>query len=275
MSINCFCNLFKPITPDDTYLNKIEGITVDTNGNLFIYAKDYETNTSTTNFKNKLAELYNAGNPMKLYYPLATPTTTEVTDTNLIAQLETLLNVMTYKEVTNITSTSTDDLEKLDLNLHVDYFKSNLIRLQKGEKTIDELSKTTITSQVSDTWEVADKTSKAPSIRLVEENNKTVDLTTQITNTHSSISSSSSFKLLKYGNLVSLSFDISRSGNFTNGDILCILPESVRPTGAVYMHIAGAGHTVRTVIIKPNGSVTMGQVVENTNWIGGSITWII
>lgn len=53
-------------------------------------------------------------------YKLETPITTEITDQTLLAQLETLINMKTYKEVTNIDLTGEDLAPVLDC----DYYKS-------------------------------------------------------------------------------------------------------------------------------------------------------
>ena len=49
---------------------------------------------------------YATNNQVLLYYPLATPTTTEITDSTLISQLEAIK--MSYDEQTNITQTNAD-----------------------------------------------------------------------------------------------------------------------------------------------------------------------
>ena len=56
-----------------------------------------------TDFKNWLSN-----NNVTLYYILATPTTTEITDTTLTNQLEALINAETYKNITHIDTTGED-----------------------------------------------------------------------------------------------------------------------------------------------------------------------
>ena len=58
---------------------------------------------STTGFKTWLSE-----NNVTLYYVLATPTNTEITDTTLISQLEALKTAMSYAEQTNISQINDD-----------------------------------------------------------------------------------------------------------------------------------------------------------------------
>ena len=55
-----------------------------------------------------------------LYYLLATPTTTEITDTTLIGQLDALLNSTTYKTTTNITVDTTNQKPTLTLTYRKD-----------------------------------------------------------------------------------------------------------------------------------------------------------
>ena len=58
-------------------------------------------------------------NPITVIYPLATPVTTPITDPTLLAQLETLINMKTYKNITNIESTGAD----LALVIEFDYYQ--------------------------------------------------------------------------------------------------------------------------------------------------------
>lgn len=56
----------------------------------------------------------------EVYYVLATPTTTEITDTTLIGQLDALLNSTTYKTTTNITVDTTNQKPTLTLTYRKD-----------------------------------------------------------------------------------------------------------------------------------------------------------
>jgi hypothetical protein len=67
---------------------------------LFIKNTNYD---NPTNFKNSLVN-----NNLYLYYPLATPTITQITDSTLISQLEALYNAMSYNGQTNILQTNAD-----------------------------------------------------------------------------------------------------------------------------------------------------------------------
>ena len=55
-------------------------------GSSFILSNNDYTNTSATDFKQWLADQYNAGNPVIVVYPLATPTTESVTGQTLQVQ---------------------------------------------------------------------------------------------------------------------------------------------------------------------------------------------
>lgn len=56
----------------------------------------------------------------ELVYPLATPVTTEITDPTLLAQFETLINMKTYKDITNIESTGADLAPVIDFEYYRD-----------------------------------------------------------------------------------------------------------------------------------------------------------
>lgn len=58
---------------------------------------------------------YLASNNIIIYYVLATPTTTEITDTTLVSQLDALINSTTYKTTTNITIDTTNQKPTLTL----------------------------------------------------------------------------------------------------------------------------------------------------------------
>lgn len=74
---------------------------IETNGNMSFYADGTQTQ-SVSNWTTWLAS-----NPTTVYYALATPTTTEITNEALIAQLEALLNAELYTGQNNISVTST------------------------------------------------------------------------------------------------------------------------------------------------------------------------
>lgn len=82
----------------------------DTNKFLYIATDDY---TSVEEFKAFLAEQYQNGTPVTLYYILETPVQEEITDTTLIAELDDLYETLrTYYGQTNIT-VEAEDLEPM------------------------------------------------------------------------------------------------------------------------------------------------------------------
>ena len=70
-----------------------------TGNNVFFKCENYD---NPDNFKAKLIELYNIGNPMYIIYPLEKPFYQEITDEILIAQLDALENSTLYQNITNI-----------------------------------------------------------------------------------------------------------------------------------------------------------------------------
>lgn len=70
-----------------------------TGNNVFFKCENYD---NPDNFKAKLIELYNIGNPMYIIYPLEQPFYQEITDEILIAQLDALENSTLYQNITNI-----------------------------------------------------------------------------------------------------------------------------------------------------------------------------
>ena len=70
-----------------------------------IYSTDFANATELSNF---LTQKYNNNEPLYMFYALATPTTTEITDGTLIYQLEALENAKSYSNITNITQSNAD-----------------------------------------------------------------------------------------------------------------------------------------------------------------------
>ena len=94
-------NLYRAISADNTYTGNT-GIALSITGNtILIYDSNYNTAESTASFKQMLSN-----NNLILYYALATPTDTEITDTTLISQLEAINNAISYEEQTNISGSS-------------------------------------------------------------------------------------------------------------------------------------------------------------------------
>lgn len=90
----CISNIFTGIPKSERNNEVSNSIYANTTTALYI------RNTSFTS----QAQIQSATNGNYVYYVLATPTTTEITDTELLAQLTLLSNATTYDEATNISS---------------------------------------------------------------------------------------------------------------------------------------------------------------------------
>lgn len=64
--------------------------------------------TDLASFKNWLKSEKAKGTPVTVYYEMKTPTEEEITDPTLLAELKKLMEMRTYKDVTNISITGTD-----------------------------------------------------------------------------------------------------------------------------------------------------------------------
>lgn len=134
---NILCNYLPQRITGDYDTESILGDTDNNNIQIFLNNTEFKT---VDDVKNGLSELSTGDNPLYVLFERAKSVVTEVTDENLIAQLENLLNAQSYFGETNITSTSTDDLEKAPLKLKVEYLKSNRIRIENLEKAILNLN---------------------------------------------------------------------------------------------------------------------------------------
>ena len=104
-----YSNMFQPCS----FNNRVNGldITYLQNGNLAIRTAnntslDWSDNTKRDNW-------LNANKPL-VYYVLATPTTTEITDSTLISQLEALNGAKSYNPQTNISQENNDNASILN-----------------------------------------------------------------------------------------------------------------------------------------------------------------
>lgn len=77
----------------------------------------YNGETITTEYKSTTGQLTTGAT---VVYKLVTPNITEITDPTFLAQLETLINMKTYKEVTNIDLTGEDLAPVLDCDYYQD-----------------------------------------------------------------------------------------------------------------------------------------------------------
>lgn len=71
-----------------------------------------------------------------VYYPLATPTDTEITDSTLINQLNTIKNLATYQGITNFIITADELKPTIDLT----YKKSTLLRIKAIEEALESVN---------------------------------------------------------------------------------------------------------------------------------------
>lgn len=122
---NCFLGTY---STNELYSNDIIGSSIR-NSSEFAIGFGLDSGIDTLELANaKLQELYNAGTPVEIIYPLATPTETEITDKKVIAQLEELYNTYAYDEVTNI---SVDNpILSAELVLDVLYYQKTALGLE-------------------------------------------------------------------------------------------------------------------------------------------------
>lgn len=100
---NGLCSHYTPVSADSagTY-GGIIGIAIKRTGIISVYDPNYNASTSADDFKTWLAN-----NNVTLYYTLATPTDTKITDATLISELEALLSASTYDGETDFVITAT------------------------------------------------------------------------------------------------------------------------------------------------------------------------
>ena len=143
---NYISNCFKNIPVSQRYRNNT--FFINSGKNPIFSSNSFST---TEEFKAKLVELYNANNPMYIYYELAIPTKLPCTpeQTKILDELD---NFPTYKPVTNIT---TDSIAKLklkyiaDTKTYVDNAVNNKVNnLEQQVSVINQLLSTTKTSSV-------------------------------------------------------------------------------------------------------------------------------
>lgn len=106
-----------PADPSGTY-GAHTGVNAPASGrDIYIYNKDYNTSTSATDFKTWLAN-----NNVVLYYALATPTDTKITDTTLSSQLDALgsAKLMVGENNVLVSATSTN----LPAELQIKYYST-------------------------------------------------------------------------------------------------------------------------------------------------------
>ena len=111
-----YCDKFYPVSQSATWSVYDSLITASsTSTSTKIIRIRYTSISGLENFKTWLSS-----NNVTLYYVLATPTTTEITDTTLKGQLDALINSTTYKTTTNITIDTTNQKPTLTLTYRKD-----------------------------------------------------------------------------------------------------------------------------------------------------------
>ena len=98
---NILCDYFEAKTANQTYQCQ-QGISVSTNGDIQIYNLNNEIG-SVNAFKTWLST-----NNTSIYYVLATPNNTEITDQTLISQLDNFEKALSYNTQTNISQENND-----------------------------------------------------------------------------------------------------------------------------------------------------------------------
>lgn len=140
---NGLCNYFEQINSvweKDTIAFDIANITT-THSNVRFCLGSNSTITTLEEWKSKLEEMYNSGQPLIVYIQLRTPENLKFTDEQKAVAKE-LNNARTYKNVTNITTDS-----KAILSL--DYAKDQETQNQKMQNEIDEIKQLLSTTQTS------------------------------------------------------------------------------------------------------------------------------
>ena len=103
-TINFKCNYAKgEYSVNELYASSIIGAGIRSDG-VLVFGFGVDSDISTV----ELANSFLINNSVEVIYPLETPTTTPITDPTLLSQLETLINMKTYKQITNIETTGSD-----------------------------------------------------------------------------------------------------------------------------------------------------------------------
>lgn len=129
-----FCNKAKSVTRSQFNNLNTYGICLNNSDNRFLIRFEGVGNYNTST----LIREYFSNNPYEVVYKLATPVITPITDPILLAQLETLINMKTYKEVTNIDLTGEDLAPVLDCDYYQDMstIKSRVFSYDNATQTL-------------------------------------------------------------------------------------------------------------------------------------------
>ena len=113
-------NMFEAKSANATYTGN-QGISVDVYGAVQFYIPDYKTYDANT------MKTWLGTNNLIFYYPLATTTETDITDSTLVTQLNNIVdNLQTYKGGTVVFTTS----ENLAPNIQFDYLQNPLSSIE-------------------------------------------------------------------------------------------------------------------------------------------------
>lgn len=150
---------------------------------------------------------------------------------------------------------------------------------------------------VSDTINIEDKVTNAPSINLVqqmtgipqdgiitydgevvpegyEEVKLVEDLSESIVLNSNIDKTTSHIQLLKYGQTINLLFTIIRTNNWNTTDTILTIPSEISPKISFFVPVFASGNNFNAVQIKNTGTINVG-ISNNSNWISGNITWTI
>jgi len=134
--VDVLSNYFIKKSADNTY-QRINGISVGTNGNLYIYDDDFKEYT-VEQFKNWLST-----HNTTVYYPKAQYTDIPITDATLISQLNNIYdNAHSYNGVTNITSTYADGNEQMVIYTEALMDISDSTKVKINEENLTNIANT-------------------------------------------------------------------------------------------------------------------------------------
>jgi len=109
------------------------------NSNIYFDFIDNRYN-ALADFKTFLQTQYNNQTPVIIYYTLATPTNTKITNTTLITQLEALQNMKAYQDQTNISQTHNEAQADMKINA------KTIMSLRYMQSEIEELKQAILNS---------------------------------------------------------------------------------------------------------------------------------
>jgi hypothetical protein len=131
------CNYLKNVsgTANTAFSNNNDGLWWEGSSTYSYVILPFATIADANNW---LQSKNTAGKPLEIVYKLNELVTTPITDQTLLAQLETLINMKTYKEVTNIDLTGEDLAPVLDCDYYQDMstIKSRIFSYDSATQTL-------------------------------------------------------------------------------------------------------------------------------------------